>query len=130
MRLYPPAHVISRTSLEDDQVEGVRIPKGSGVLMSIIGMQRAKALWKNPEDFNPDRFLEAIPKQQYIPFGSGARMCIGNHFALMELQVILVDLIRNFDFKLAESPEKLGKTIPAVTLKPRFGMPMIVNVKN
>ena len=71
----------------------------------------------NPERFSPEN---KIPRHAYMPFGAGARMCIGNHFAMMEMQILLCLLVRSFDFSLV--PDQKIEMQPLVTLKPKHGI--------
>jgi len=127
MRLYPPAHAVVREAIEEDEIEGVKIPKNAVVFISIFALHRSPKYWKNPLQFNPDRFSPEQKKQQpkltYMPFGAGARMCIGNHFAMMEMQLLLARLIRHFDFDVV-SKEPID-FIPLITLKPKNAIQLI-----
>lgn len=121
MRLYPPAHAFGRIALADDEVLGYRIPKGSTVFFSVWGLHRDPRYWPDPERFDPDRFASGReqdrPRLAYMPFGAGPRMCIGNHFALAEIQLLLAMLLQRFRFELAPGQEIVPE--PLVTLKPR-----------
>ncbi len=127
MRLYPPAYAVGREPIEDDEILDEKIPKKAVVFISIAAAHRNPKIWENPNEFNPDRFApenaKKIPKYAYMPFGAGPRMCIGNHFAIMEMQLILAVLARDFEF------EYIGKKTPPdyqtlVTIRPKDGMPM------
>ncbi len=126
MRLYPPAYAIGREPLEADEIIGYDIPKKAIILMSVYAVQRDPKYYPNPDKFDPERFSpEAIkqrPKLAYMPFGAGPRMCIGNHFAMMEMQLLLTLLIRRFDFVLDESHPI--ETDALITLKPKTGIKM------
>ena len=126
MRLYPPAFAIGREPLADDEVLGVKIPKGSVVFISISGVHRDPNHWERPDDFYPDHFTEENeknrPRMAYMPFGTGPRMCIGNHFALMEMQLLLAMLVRQFDFVLVSNAPVVPQ--PLITLKPKHGISM------
>ncbi|MEL6719563.1 MAG: cytochrome P450, partial [Bacteroidota bacterium] len=127
MRLYPPAHALGREAIEEDEIDGVKIPKNGVVFISIFALHRSPKYWKDPLQFNPDRFSpeekKKRPKLTYLPFGAGARMCIGNHFAMMEMQLLLARLIRHFDFETA-SDEPID-FIPLITLKPKNAIQLI-----
>ena len=121
MRMYPPAWAVGRQNVEEDEILGCTIPARSIIFISIYAIHYHPELWDNPEEFNPDRFSKEAsaerPKLAYMPFGSGPRMCIGNHFAMMEMQLILALLIKRFDFKFVEDKEI--EMLPLVTLKPK-----------
>ncbi len=124
MRLYPPAFAVGREPLEDDEILGVKIPKGSVVFISICGVHRDPKYWERPDDFYPDHFTpeneKKRPRMAYMPFGAGPRMCIGNHFALMEMQLLLGMLVSRFDFELVTNTPVVPQ--PLVTLKPKYGI--------
>jgi cytochrome P450 len=127
MRLYPPAYVIARRALRDVEVQGRRIAKGEIALINIIGMHHDPALFRDPERFDPERFTpeaeKALPKNAFLPFGAGARVCIGNHFALMEGHLALATMAQRVRFDLPPSAPPAVME-PLVTLRPRGGMPM------
>ena len=121
MRLYPPAHAVGREAIEDDVINGEKVKKNTIVLVSIYALHRSGKYYPNPEVFDPDRFapekVKARPKNAYLAFGAGPRMCIGNHFAMMEMQLILASLVQKFDFKL--SPNQNVEMSALLTLKPK-----------
>jgi cytochrome P450 len=107
MRAHPPVWRISRTALEDDEVAGFRVPKGSTVVISPLLLHHNPSLWSHPERFRPDRFLKSANADQearsrftYIPFGAGPRMCVGYHFATIEATIILASYCQRFRFKV------------------------------
>ena len=116
LRLYPPAWVVDRISLEDDQVLDYILPKGTVWIIYIRGMHRHPLYWKDPEQFLPDRWDDPnLNKEAYMPFGAGPRLCIGEHFAMMEMQLILTEIIRLWDIRLIT---KVVTEKPLVTLRP------------
>jgi cytochrome P450 len=132
MRLYPPAYVLGRRTLEDVVIGEHLVKKGSIVLVNIMGIHRRPDLWPDPERFDPARFLgekeKQLPRCAYMPFGAGPRVCIGNHFALMEGHVLLATIGRRLRFELKSSePAALD---PLVTLRPRGGLPARALVRN
>lgn len=116
MRLFPPAWVVDRISLEDDHVEDLFLPKGTVWILYIRGMHRHPEYWTDPDIFLPRRWSdENLNKEAYMPFGAGPRMCIGEHFAMMEMQLILTAIINLWDITLHS--KTVGEK-PLVTLRP------------
>jgi len=125
LRLYPAAWVLSRGAIADDEIGGYPIEAGSVIFMSPYVTQRRDDFWSNPEGFDPERFSpEAKPPARfaYFPFGGGGHQCIGNEFAMMEAQLILVALLQRCRLNLVSGhPVALE---PLITLRPRHGMLM------
>jgi cytochrome P450 len=120
MRLYPPAWVVDRTSLEEDEVIDFSFPRGTLWVIYIRGMHRNPEYWERPDEFIPDRWNDPnLNKEAYMPFGAGPRLCIGEHFALMEMQLIATEIINKWNFVL-KSKEVAEK--PLVTLRPGSGV--------
>ncbi len=123
LRLYPPAHTIARQADRDVEIGGVPIPKGAIVTVSVVAMQRRAAYWDDPLAFRLERFLGGDRKARrlgYLPFGAGPRVCIGNHFALVEAQLILAAWAQRFHFRLSQpAPVALE---PLMTLRPKGGV--------
>jgi cytochrome P450 len=128
MRLYPPAWGISRQALADDEVGGFHLPRGWLVFVVPYVLHRLPAYWPDPEVFDPERFRPDAtaerPKFVYLPFGAGPRQCIGNHFALIEAQLIVATLAQRY--RLCLVPGHRVEPWPLITLRPRFGMRMTV----
>jgi cytochrome P450 len=128
MRLYPPAYLTSRLAVRDTEIGGHRIAAGTDVVANIWAMQRRAEHFPDPDRFDPDRFAPAaeksIPRGAYLPFGAGARVCIGNNFALMEGQIILATLAQRVELSLVDRAEIAPE--PLVTLRPAGGVPMRV----
>ncbi len=126
MRLYPPAWMIPREAAKDDVIGGYQIRKGDKVLASPYAMQRSPRYWSNPDAFMPERFtaenMKDMPRYAYFPFGGGARMCVGNNFAMMEMQIVLAKICAQFDFVLPENFEL--ELLPLITLRPKEGVPV------
>ena len=126
MRVHPPVWMVGRRTIEEDEIGGYRIEKQTNVLIPIIYLHHTERFWDEPDKFKPERFAPEtrnnIDRFVYFPFGGGPRVCIGNNFAMLEMQVILITLYRQFKFKVKEGfvvePE------PLVTLRPRYGMMM------
>lgn len=129
MRVYPPVWSVSRVSTAKDEWQGHPIDKGTVVILLIYHLHHNPELWQNPEKFDPDRFApdksKNRPSNHYLPFGAGPRMCIGNHFAMMEMQLVLPLLVRDFDYELVQDQKILMD--PMVTLRPRYGIKMKIS---
>ena len=118
MRLYPPAYFIDRMNLEQDTFEGMPLKPRTPLLFSVIEIHRHKQLWDNPLEFRPERF-QGPPNQysnQYFPFGAGPRMCIGNNFAMFEMQMVISEIMKCFRILPNEKPIEI---LPLITLKPK-----------
>lgn len=125
MRLHPPAYFVTRSCISDDRINDTEIKENDNIIFSIIGMHRHPGLWKAPDTFVPERFLspDDSVKKYFHPFGAGPRMCIGNHFAMMEITIILAKLVAHFNFKPAnQQPVEIE---PLITLKPKNGIFLI-----
>ncbi|MGO8833495.1 MAG: cytochrome P450 [Roseiarcus sp.] len=128
LRLYPPAATLSREAVGPDVLAGRRIPAGTVVTVAPFVLHRHRTLWKDPDAFDPERFLgahrEAIDRYAYIPFGAGPRVCIGMGFAMLEMAMVLGHLLGALRFELA--PGHVVTPVARVTLRPANGMKMIV----
>ena len=128
MRLYPPAAMLSRQAIADDELAGVHIPAGAVISVSPYVLHRRRGLWDGPDAFDPSRFLgenrDRIDRFAYIPFGAGPRVCIGMAFAMQEGIIMLANLLRAFRFDLVEGQVVMPQQ--RVTLRPRGGMKMHV----
>jgi len=133
LRLYPPAWIMDRIALADDEYNGLKIPKGTMIFPFIYGAHRLPDYWKNPDEFNPDRFEKAKLKERpafsYLPFGGGPRMCIGVNFAYMEMQLVLIQTLRRMSFELVNKEAVIPQ--PLITLRAANGIKMkkIQNIK-
>jgi cytochrome P450 len=124
MRLFPPAFSFGRMAIEDTEIFGYDVPKGSDLNIFTWFTHRDSRWWSEPLAFRPERFSpeneERIPRYAYLPFGGGPRVCIGNSFAMMEARLMLATIAQRYQFRLAP-----GQTValdPLITLRPRGGM--------
>jgi cytochrome P450 len=128
MRLYPPAWAFERQAIADDEVNGYAVPKGTLIGMCMFTLHRNPKYWANPEGFDPDRFAPDAaeknerPRWAYLPFGGGPRMCIGSAFATMEAVLVLAMFAGRYRLDLPAGTNI--DLVPAVTLRPRGGLPM------
>ncbi|MEL6975431.1 MAG: cytochrome P450 [Bacteroidota bacterium] len=119
MRIFPPVYVIDRVSSEKVEVAGTVLEKGTLVLLSIYELHRTATFWKEPETFEPERFLKKDMKQlggHYYPFGAGPRMCIGNTFAHFEMVLAIAEILKRYTIS---TPMDSVDINPLITLKPK-----------
>jgi cytochrome P450 len=128
MRLYPTVWNMPRMVLEDDTLDGYQLEKGSMLMVNTYGLHRHPDLWDEPERFNPDRFANDPARFAYLPFGGGPHVCIGNEFAMMELQLVLVQMLQCFRLRLV--PDHVVKAKGKATLIAEGGMPMTIERRN
>lgn len=132
MRLYPPAWMLSRTAIVDDEIGGHPIAAGSEMLLMMFLTHRDPRYWDRPDDFDPDRFSaensDSRARFAYYPFGGGPRQCIGNAFALMEAQVIIAAVAQKY--RLRPATDKPIEAEPSVTLRPRGGVTVTLEARN
>lgn len=123
MRLYPPAPMVARRAVKDTEICGRPVRKGDVALLAFYCLHRHKALWNDPDGFDPDRWLRdrrPTDRYQYMPFGGGPRACIGMGFAMMEATIMLATMVRALEFTPANTaPVELAMQ---VTLRPKGGL--------
>jgi cytochrome P450 len=128
MRLYPPAHTLSRDAIAEDNVLGHRVPAGATIIIAPWLVHRRAALWPDPDRFDPQRFApQAVAGRHrfaYIPFGAGPRICIGAAFAMAEAMLILATVAQRYRLLLV--PGHVVEPVGLITLRPRYGMRMLL----
>jgi len=126
MRLFPPGVAVGRGAREDVGVGPLHIRKGDFVLVASWCLHRHEKLWDDPNGFDPDRFApekaRARHRCAYLPFGAGPRICIGMSFAMIEMQVILATLVRQFRFRTV--PGRKLALATTITLRAKGGLPL------
>ena len=131
MRLYPPAWAIGREAIEDFEIGGYPVKKGTQLLISQWVLHRDPRWFDDPEAFRPERWdndlARRLPKGAYIPFGDGPRVCIGNHFAMMEAILLLATLAQRH--RLEAAPGEELKLSASITLRPSAGTRMVVRAR-
>ncbi|MCG3164561.1 MAG: putative cytochrome P450 [Bacteroidia bacterium] len=128
MRLYPPAWTVGRKSLEADEIDGYKISPGQNMMLLTYAVHRHPDYWDEPDKFKPERFsdenVKNIKKFAYFPFGGGPRLCIGNSFAMMEMQIVIATLAQRFKFCRTETHEVEKDAL--ITMRPKGGIKMKV----
>jgi cytochrome P450 len=121
MRLYPPAWLQMRFVVKEAEIDGVRLPAGTLLILSQWVMHRLPEIWQDAEAFKPERWDPAndqqIPPGTYFPFGGGPRTCIGMPLAQLEARIILASILQRY------TPHPIpGYTPgfqPVITLRPK-----------
>jgi cytochrome P450 len=119
MRLYPPAVLIARSATSADSIAGLPVRKNDLVLVAPWLLHRHEKLWSEPNAFIPSRFMPGTPPPDrfaYLPFGVGARVCIGAHFALVEATLALAKIIGAFRVELLDKEPVMP--VAVVTTQP------------
>ncbi|XP_033006702.1 cytochrome P450 2J6-like [Lacerta agilis] len=120
---YPLLIGIPRRSAKDTEMHGFHIPKGTFVITDLKSVLADPTRWETPEEFNPHHFLDTDgnfrSREEYLPFGAGARACVGEQMAKMEIFIFLTTLLRAFRFQLPEGVKELNKKpVLGLTLHP------------
>ncbi|MGR8947264.1 MAG: cytochrome P450 [Gammaproteobacteria bacterium] len=128
MRVYPPVWAVARRSEEPAEYAGFYIPEKSYIGIVPYALHRDPKHWPDPSRFDPDRFSPENSKGRhsycYLPFAAGPRACIGASMAMLEIQLVLVQIVRRF--KLAMVPNHPIDSVAKVTLRPRHGIAMTI----
>jgi len=124
LRLYPPAWAIGRTAVSDISIGNYHIPAGSALFVSQWVMHRDGRYYANPDRFDPERWTQETatqrPKFAYFPFGAGARFCIGERFAWMEMGLILATIAQSWQLDLTNNQPIVPQA--KITLRPKNGL--------
>lgn len=128
LRLYPPAWAIGREAIDNVVMGGYTIPPGSVVIMSQYITHRDPRFFAEPNKFIPERWSPEMKsnlhKFAFFPFGGGSRVCMGEPLAWIEGILLLVTLLSNWKIELV--PEHPVVLSPLITLRPKYGMKMII----
>jgi cytochrome P450 len=128
LRMYPPAWIGARKSIDTFEFAGQTVPGGAYVNYSSWVSHRLPHVFPEPDQFRPARLTPAakaaLPKGAYVPFGAGARICIGMRFGQLEVKAIATALLRPFDYELQPGYQLRIRQMP--TIGPHDGMPLIL----
>lgn len=130
-RLYPPIVIVDRTVEKKTQLRELSIPGGAQVVLPITLIHHDTELWGNDaNEFKPERFAEGVSKAtngrvSFLAFGSGPRICVGQHFAMIEVKMALSLILQRFAFEL--SPSYTHAPCQALTLRPQYGAQVVLH---
>jgi cytochrome P450 len=131
LRLYPPAWMIGRRSIDAYSVRGYTLPPRTVFMMSPWVVQRDARWFPEPERFRPERwtpeFKESLPRLAFFPFGAGARQCIGDSFAWTEMTLLIATIAQRW--RLAHVAGHRAVPQPLITLRARYGMMMTARAR-
>lgn len=128
MRYYSPVPLVARKHSQPIVLDGKEIPVGPRVDINIYAMHHNPRIWRNPEEFDPDRFKtdnrDDVEVFGFIPFSAGARNCIGQVFAMNEMKITLASLVKRFEVQAVAGHKAC--LVPDVVMRSSNGMPVIL----
>ena len=127
LRLYQPLPTIARRALVDVEIHGYKIPAGTPVAVFPIQVHRSPEWWTNPEQFDPERFTSERAEHRrhafaWAPFGGGAHMCLGLHFAEMQVKAVMLQMLQSCEWQVPQG--YLPSYAYAPIARPRDGLPI------
>ncbi|KAL3861963.1 hypothetical protein ACJMK2_007970 [Sinanodonta woodiana] len=126
IRFHCPVFSIQRQFTKDFELDGHAFPAGTVVSVLILNLHHNKDVWGNPEEFVPERFSKensaTMDSYQYVPFSAGPRNCIGQHFAMHEIKIIISKLVYRYKFEL--EPNYVPEKKPAIVMRTTNGIRM------
>ncbi|KAK9149715.1 hypothetical protein Scep_008472 [Stephania cephalantha] len=130
LRLYPPAIATIRRAKTDVDLGSYKVPRGTELLIPILAVHHDPGLWgQDACEFNPDRFSEGVARaakhpMAFIPFGLGARTCIGQNLAILQAKLAMAVILRRFEFRISSSYQHAPTVL--MLLYPQYGAPVTV----
>ena len=130
LRLYGPLTFLQRKTVSDTILANTKVPKGTMISIPLLMLHRDKEVWgPDADEFNPMRFQSGVSRdtklsRALLAFSYGPRVCAGQNFAMVKVQIVIATILRSFSFSL--SPSYVHKPSNFVTLLPRYGLPLFV----
>jgi cytochrome P450 len=133
LRMYPPVWNFPRQATEDVYIQNIFIPKGTTVVPSSYISHRNEKYYKDPELWNPERwtkeFERSLPRGAYFPFGMSSTKCLGAEFAVLEAQIFILCFAKKYKWENCLN-DGAPKIYPKISLKPKNGIPIIIQKKD
>ncbi|XP_078382587.1 cytochrome P450 4V2-like [Oculina patagonica] len=124
-RLFPSVPFFARTTSEECQLDGYKVPKGASLGVMPIGLHRNPDVWPAPLEYNPDRFLPENSQGRhpyaFVPFSAGPRNCVGQRFAILEEKLVLAHVLRNFSIESTQTFDNVRPCAELIT-RPKEGI--------
>ena len=129
LRMYPPLSTLPKHSLKSFEFEGLRIPAGAMVVTYPIHTHYMEEYWSQPERFDPLRFSDERKEYKnhaycWVPFSGGAHMCIGLHFAIMQVKLVMFEMLRHYQWSVPAGYEMPVQQSPIS--KPEDNLPVYI----
>jgi len=127
-RVYPPAWTLTRRAVDAFDLDGYHFPAGTLAIFSQWVLHHLPDIWGDPDVFRPERWDpvngQQVPQWAYFPFGGGPRICIGMPFAELETRLLLATILQHYTPRLVPGFKVVPQ--PRITLRPKYGMHMIL----
>ncbi|MGF1481853.1 MAG: cytochrome P450 [Cyanophyceae cyanobacterium] len=126
MRVLPSVPWNGRVVAQATELEGYPLAKGTEVFVSIYHTHHLSTIYADPQSFKPERWETITPNNyEYNPFSAGPRTCIGAAFAMMEIKLVVAMMLQRF--RLEFLPQRPVVRSGFISIKPKFGLPMMVH---
>ncbi|CAG5130549.1 unnamed protein product [Candidula unifasciata] len=129
LRMYPPVHILTRTTTQETVLNGIRVPANIGIIIPVYNIGRDPEFFPNPDKFNPDRFMQEhrgnMNPATFLPFGFGPRQCIAVRLVIMQFKIALVHVMRKLR-AVSATPEVMevadhnGTIVPKIPIRISF----------
>jgi cytochrome P450 len=130
MRLYPPVPIIPRLAVREFEFGGYTIPANTVVAISPMATQTSSELWVDPDEFDPLRFSQENSRNRHkyawVPFSGGAHMCLGLHFAYMQMKCFVARLLLTSKIVVPEGYKTDWQILPIP--RPKDGLPIRIEI--
>lgn len=131
LRLYPPIPLITRRLVDGCDMLGFHLHEGTQIVIDVAAIHRSPHYWQQPNVFDPERFSSQRSEHkqhpyQWIPFGGGAHTCIGLHFSIMVIKVVLFHIFKRFEIHKSRQEPETFLTFPVT--KPRHDLPVVLRI--